>query len=172
MVTSSSSGLYGNFGQTNYGAAKMGVVGMMNTLAQEGAKYNVKINALAPTAGTRMTEGLIDEKGVCAAHPRNGDPGRFVSGVGGRPDAHDPCGWGRALTRWQKLSRPRACGYPRRNRPPRASRHTGSKSLRAASAPCKRALSRASKWWVRRPRGWVWRWVERAAVFAISKRRT
>jgi len=62
VVTTSSSGLYGNFGQTNYGSAKMGVIGMMNTLAQEGAKYNVRINALAPTAGTRMTEGLIPEK--------------------------------------------------------------------------------------------------------------
>ena len=62
VVTTSSSGLYGNFGQTNYGSAKMGVIGMMNTLVQEGAKYNIRINALAPTAGTRMTEGLIDPK--------------------------------------------------------------------------------------------------------------
>ena len=62
VMTTSSSGLYGNFGQTNYGSAKMGVVGAMNTLCQEGAKYNIKINALAPTAGTRMTEGLIPEK--------------------------------------------------------------------------------------------------------------
>ena len=62
VVTSSSSGLYGNFGQANYGSAKMGVVGLMNTLVQEGAKYNIRVNALAPTAGTRMTEGLIDPK--------------------------------------------------------------------------------------------------------------
>ena len=62
VVTTSSSGLYGNFGQTNYGAAKMGVIGMMNTLVQEGAKYNIRVNALAPTAATRMTEGLIPEK--------------------------------------------------------------------------------------------------------------
>ncbi|MEE4661189.1 MAG: SDR family NAD(P)-dependent oxidoreductase [Halieaceae bacterium] len=62
VMTTSSSGLYGNFGQTNYGSAKMGVVGAMNTLCQEGAKYNIHINALAPTAGTRMTEGLIPEK--------------------------------------------------------------------------------------------------------------
>jgi acetyl-CoA C-acetyltransferase len=61
-VTTSSSGLYGNFGQTNYGAAKMGVIGMMNTLVQEGAKYNIRVNALAPTAGTRMTEDLMPEK--------------------------------------------------------------------------------------------------------------
>lgn len=62
VVTTSSSGLYGNFGQTNYGAAKMGVIGLMNTLVQEGAKYDIRVNALAPTAGTRMTEGLIPEK--------------------------------------------------------------------------------------------------------------
>jgi NAD(P)-dependent dehydrogenase (short-subunit alcohol dehydrogenase family) len=61
VMTTSSSGLYGNFGQTNYGSAKMGVIGAMNTLSQEGAKYNIKVNALAPTAGTRMTEGLIPE---------------------------------------------------------------------------------------------------------------
>jgi len=62
VVTTSSSGLYGNFGQTNYGSAKMAVIGMMNTLVQEGAKYDIRVNALAPTAGTRMTEGLIPEK--------------------------------------------------------------------------------------------------------------
>ena len=50
---------YGNFGQTNYGAAKMGVVGLMNTLKLEGAKYNIKCNALAPVAATRMTEELM-----------------------------------------------------------------------------------------------------------------
>jgi NAD(P)-dependent dehydrogenase (short-subunit alcohol dehydrogenase family) len=60
VMTTSSSGLYGNFGQTNYGAAKMAVVGMMNTLVQEGAKYGIKINSLSPTAGTRMIEGLVD----------------------------------------------------------------------------------------------------------------
>ncbi|NNL10678.1 MAG: SDR family NAD(P)-dependent oxidoreductase [Pseudomonadales bacterium] len=59
VMTTSSSGLYGNFGQSNYGAAKMAVVGFMNTLVQEGAKYDVRVNTLAPTAGTRMTEDLI-----------------------------------------------------------------------------------------------------------------
>ncbi len=74
VVTTSSSGLYGNFGQTNYGSAKMGVIGMMNTLAQEGAKNNVKVNALAPTAGTRMTEGLIPEQAFALMTPETVTP--------------------------------------------------------------------------------------------------
>lgn len=61
IFTSSTSGLYGNFGQTNYGAAKLGLVGIMNTLKLEMAKYNVKINTIAPTAWTRMTEDIIPE---------------------------------------------------------------------------------------------------------------
>jgi NAD(P)-dependent dehydrogenase (short-subunit alcohol dehydrogenase family) len=74
VVTTSSSGLYGNFGQTNYGSAKMGVIGMMNTLAQEGAKNNVKVNALAPTAGTRMTEGLIPDQAFALMTPETVTP--------------------------------------------------------------------------------------------------
>ena len=62
VMTTSSSGMYGNFGQANYGAAKMAVVGLMNTLCIEGDKYNVKVNCLSPTAGTRMLEGLITEE--------------------------------------------------------------------------------------------------------------
>ncbi|HEY6511648.1 MAG TPA: SDR family NAD(P)-dependent oxidoreductase, partial [Burkholderiaceae bacterium] len=59
VMTTSSSGLYGNFGQANYGAAKMALVGLMQTLAIEGAKDNIRVNCLAPTAATRMTEGLL-----------------------------------------------------------------------------------------------------------------
>ena len=58
-MTSSSSGIYGNFGQSNYGAAKMGLVGLMNVLHLEGAKYNIRVNSLAPVAATRMTENLM-----------------------------------------------------------------------------------------------------------------
>ena len=59
VMTTSSSGLYGNFGQSNYGAAKMALVGLMQTLALEGAKYGVHVNCLAPTAATAMTEGVL-----------------------------------------------------------------------------------------------------------------
>jgi NAD(P)-dependent dehydrogenase (short-subunit alcohol dehydrogenase family) len=64
VMTSSSSGIYGNFGQTNYGAAKMAVVGFMNTLCIEGEKYGIKTNCLAPTAATRMTEDIIPDQRV------------------------------------------------------------------------------------------------------------
>lgn len=60
VFTSSTSGLYGNFGQTNYGAAKMGVVGIMNSLKIEVAKYNVMVNSIAPNALSRMTEDIFD----------------------------------------------------------------------------------------------------------------
>jgi NAD(P)-dependent dehydrogenase (short-subunit alcohol dehydrogenase family) len=66
VMTTSSSGLYGNFGQANYGAAKMAVVGFMNTLCIEGQKNNININCLSPTARTAMTEELIEDKRVLA----------------------------------------------------------------------------------------------------------
>jgi NAD(P)-dependent dehydrogenase (short-subunit alcohol dehydrogenase family) len=61
VMTTSSSGLYGNFGQANYSAAKMGLVGLMQTLAIEGRKYNIRVNCLAPSAATRMTEGILNQ---------------------------------------------------------------------------------------------------------------
>jgi NAD(P)-dependent dehydrogenase (short-subunit alcohol dehydrogenase family) len=61
VMTTSSTGLFGNFGQANYGAAKMALVGLMQTLSLEGAKHDIRVNCLAPTAATRMTEGLMPE---------------------------------------------------------------------------------------------------------------
>ncbi len=59
ILTSSSSGIWGNFGQANYGAAKTGMIGLMNVLKQEGLKYNVNVNCVAPVAGTRMTQTVM-----------------------------------------------------------------------------------------------------------------
>jgi NAD(P)-dependent dehydrogenase (short-subunit alcohol dehydrogenase family) len=63
VMTSSASGIFGNFGQSNYGAAKMGLVGLMNVLKLEGAKYDIKVNAVSPIAWTRMTRDLLGELG-------------------------------------------------------------------------------------------------------------
>jgi len=69
VMTTSSSGLWGNFGQANYGAAKMALVGLMQTLAIEGAKYGIKVNSLAPTAYTRMMEGILPQEQLDALEP-------------------------------------------------------------------------------------------------------
>jgi len=69
VMTTSSSGLYGNFGQANYGAAKMALVGLMQTLALEGAKYDIRVNCLAPTAATAMTEGILTPEALTRLDP-------------------------------------------------------------------------------------------------------
>jgi NAD(P)-dependent dehydrogenase (short-subunit alcohol dehydrogenase family) len=61
VLTTSSSGLYGNFGQANYSAAKMGLVGLMQTLAIEGEKYGIRVNCLAPSAATQMTQTMLTD---------------------------------------------------------------------------------------------------------------
>lgn len=78
VMTTSSSGLYGNFGQSNYGAAKMALVGLMQTLSLEGVKNDVRVNCLAPTAATRMTEGLMPEAVLQALKPEAVVPAMLV----------------------------------------------------------------------------------------------
>ena len=75
VMTTSSSGLYGNFGQSNYGAAKMALIGLMQVLSIEGAKNDIRINALAPTAATRMTADLMPEAVLQALRPETVSPG-------------------------------------------------------------------------------------------------
>ncbi len=75
VFTTSSSGLFGNFGQSNYGAAKMALVGLMQTLALEGEKANVRVNCLAPTAATAMTEGILPAEVLAVLTPESVSPG-------------------------------------------------------------------------------------------------
>ncbi|MFQ6004842.1 MAG: SDR family NAD(P)-dependent oxidoreductase [Woeseia sp.] len=75
VLTSSSTGLYGNFGQTNYGAAKMAMIGIMNTLHLEGAKYDIRVNCLAPAAGTAMTQGIFPDAVFKLLLPESVSPG-------------------------------------------------------------------------------------------------
>ena len=74
VMTTSSSGLYGNFGQANYGAAKMALVGLMQTLALEGAKNNIRVNCLAPTARTAMTESIMPPEALELLDPERVSP--------------------------------------------------------------------------------------------------
>ena len=74
-LTSSASGIYGNFGQANYGAAKAGMIGLMNVLHLEGAKNNIRVNVLAPTARTGMTEGLLSPVAAELMTPESVTPG-------------------------------------------------------------------------------------------------
>jgi NAD(P)-dependent dehydrogenase (short-subunit alcohol dehydrogenase family) len=101
VMTTSSSGLYGNFGQANYSAAKMALVGLANTLALEGAKYDVRVNALAPTAQTRMTDGRSRN-----SQARDDRGGRTLSRFRGCANAY------RAVRRRRKL-RARLCDLDR-----------------------------------------------------------
>jgi len=94
VMTTSSSGLYGNFGQSNYGAAKMALVGLMNTLCLEGEKYGIRVNCLSPTARTRMTEDIIPDPKILdlmtpesvtaglVALVAEDAPNRFILGAG------------------------------------------------------------------------------------------
>jgi NAD(P)-dependent dehydrogenase (short-subunit alcohol dehydrogenase family) len=86
VLTTSSSGLFGNFGQSNYGAAKMALVGLMQTLSIEGAKNDIRVNCLAPTAATRMTEGLMSEAVLDALKPEAVVPAMLVMAAESAPN--------------------------------------------------------------------------------------
>jgi NAD(P)-dependent dehydrogenase (short-subunit alcohol dehydrogenase family) len=85
LMTTSTSGIYGNFGQANYAAAKSGLVGLMNVLAIEGAKKNIKVNSIAPTAATRMTEDLLPQQVLDIMGPETIAPGALFMVSEGAP---------------------------------------------------------------------------------------
>jgi NAD(P)-dependent dehydrogenase (short-subunit alcohol dehydrogenase family) len=86
IMTTSSSGLYGNFGQSNYSAAKMALVGAMQTLALEGARNDIRVNCLAPTAATRMTAGILDEAALARLAPEFVSPAVLFLGSENAPN--------------------------------------------------------------------------------------
>jgi len=94
MMTTSSSGLYGNFGQSNYSAAKLGLVGLMQTLSIEGAKHDIRVNALAPTAATRMTNGLYPEAMLNAIQASDVVPAMLVLAAQDAPNRTILCAGG------------------------------------------------------------------------------
>ncbi len=94
IMTTSSSGLYGNFGQANYGAAKMALAGLMQTLSIEGEKYDIRVNCLAPTAATRMTEGLMPEEVLKALEPQAVVPAMLVMASEQAPNRSIMCAGG------------------------------------------------------------------------------
>lgn len=85
LMTTSTSGIYGNFGQSNYGAAKSGLVGLMNVLAIEGVKKDIRVNAIAPTAATRMTEDLLPQRVLDIMGPETIAAGALFMVSGGAP---------------------------------------------------------------------------------------
>ena len=85
VMTTSSSGLFGNFGQSNYGAAKMALVGLMQTLSLEGEKYDIRVNCLAPTAATRMTSDILTKEALDKLDPQLVSPGVLALVCDGAP---------------------------------------------------------------------------------------
>jgi NAD(P)-dependent dehydrogenase (short-subunit alcohol dehydrogenase family) len=94
VMTTSSSGLYGNFGQSNYGAAKMALVGLMQTLAIEGAKYDIRVNCLAPTASTAMTAGVLPAESLRVLDPARVSPALLPLVVADAPTRAIVCAGG------------------------------------------------------------------------------
>ena len=104
LFTTSAAGLYGNFGQTNYSAAKLGLVGFMNTLKLEGERYGVKVNTISPVAGTRLTEGILPPEMFEKLKPE------FVAPHGPVPGFRAVPGHRRHLQRGHGLLQPRGHG--------------------------------------------------------------
>ena len=140
VMTTSSSGLYGNFGQSNYGAAKMALVGLMQTLAIEGAKHDIRVNCLAPTAATRMTEGLMPAGVLALLEPGAVTPAMLALVGEDAPTRDDPVRRRRLLR-----ARPRDADARRVRRPARPMRRSRSRNAsRRSPTGATRASRRAA----------------------------
>ena len=107
LVTTSSSGLFGNFGQANFAAAKLGLVGLARTLHLEGAKYNIRVNALAPLAATRMTEDILPEEAFRRFGPEKVVPAAlFLVSQGAPSGAIVGAGGGGFHSAWISMNQP------------------------------------------------------------------
>src|SRR5947208_3546291 len=112
VLTTSSSGLFGNFGQANYGAAKAGMVGLMNVLAEEGRKNNIRVNTISPTAATRMTEELLPPQALALMRPER-SPRPWNSCSAGTGPPRPSLAPARARSRVLTTTEPEACNRPR-----------------------------------------------------------
>ena len=133
VITTSSSGLFGNFGQANYGAAKAGMVGLMNVLAEEGRKNNIRVNTISPTAATRMTEELLPPQALGLDAAGSDHAGGRIPAQRGRADPHHH-GRRRGLVRGDQ-------GHGKRGHQPRRSPTgppTRSRRISPRSATCRR----------------------------------
>ncbi|MBK7127730.1 MAG: SDR family NAD(P)-dependent oxidoreductase [Dehalococcoidia bacterium] len=156
VLTTSSSGIYGQFGQANYGAAKTSMLGLMNVLKQEGAKYNVNVNTVAPVAGTRLTQTVMPQEMIDRLKPELVAP---RSSTWSRKSARTAASSSkpvRATSTGQPSSRApassRAWLMPCR---PSGARKTGARS-RASKAPSRwRTLARPSRTIWRRRQGLI-----------------
>lgn len=152
VLTTSSSGMFGNFGQANYGAAKAGIVGLMNVLAQEGRKTDIRVNTVSPTAATRMTEELLPPQALQLMKPEAITP-RFCSCSARTRRPAPRSAPVPARSRRSRSSRLKASTCRSPNGPPTRSRRT---SPRSATTPrprrSKARSSRRRSTWPRPPR--------------------
>ncbi len=138
LMTASSSGLFGNFGQANYGAAKLGLAGLAKTLYLEGAKYNVRVNTLAPVAATRMTADIFPEHAFKLFVSEMVVPAAlFLVSDGRRAQQRNR----RCRGRGRGLSFRRRSSWPHKTAPSKALPPTGAGSATVAAISCR---SRAS----------------------------
>ena len=167
VVTTSSSGLFGNFGQANYGAAKAGMVGLMNVLAEEGRKNNIRVNTISPTAATRMTEELLPPQALALMRPEaitpavefllsEDAPTRTIMGAGAGSFAvikiietegiNLPSPTGRRMRSPRILPRSTTCRRPRRCRARSSRRRNMSRRPRRGRGSSCRATDRFVGW--------------------------